>query len=95
MFDNKLKPFISIDRVEINPADIKPGTITLDQYHRVRANSPGFEILYSKLDNEALIAAVQNNLANCTYPFSPMVYEYVLQNYLVLELIKRLEAKGA
>ncbi|HBV97749.1 MAG: hypothetical protein JL50_03095 [Peptococcaceae bacterium BICA1-7] len=89
----ELKPHVSIDGVDIDIAAVKPGTITLDQYKKVRANTPGFRLLYSKLNNEALIAAVKHNLDNCTHPFSPQVYEYALENYLVPELIKRLEGK--
>lgn len=88
---NKPDPFVSIDGVPIDIESVKPGTITLEQYHKARANSPGFRELYSKLNNEALIEAVKNNLKNCTHPFSPDVYEYALENYLVPELIKRLE----
>lgn len=84
-------PFVSIDGVPVDIKNIKPGTITLKQYQKARANSPGFIVLYTKLNNEALIEAVRNNLKNCTHPFSPVVYEYALQNYLVPELIKRLE----
>lgn len=87
----KLKPFVSIDGVPIDIEAIEPGTITLDQYKKARANSPGFQVLYTKIDNEALIEAVKDNLKNCTHPFSPSVYEYALENYLVPELIKRLE----
>lgn len=88
---NEVEPFVSIDGVQIDIESIEPGTITLEQYHKVRANSPGFQVLYTKLDNEALIEAVRHNLANCTHTFSPVVYEYILQNTLVPELIKRLE----
>jgi len=87
---NEVEPFVSIDGVQIDIESIEPGTITLEQYHKARANSPGFRALYAKLNNEALIEAVKNNLNNCTHQFSPMVYEYALQNYLVPELIKRL-----
>lgn len=86
----KIKPFVSIDGVEIDIENTPDGSITLEQYQNARANSPGFEILYTKLNNEALIAATENNLANCTHPFSPHVYEYTLQNILVPELLKRL-----
>lgn len=89
----KLKPHVSIDGVDIDIETVESGTITLDQYKKVRANSPGFTLLYSKLNNEALISAVRHNLNNCTHPFSPQVYEYALQKYLVPELIKRLEGK--
>lgn len=85
-----IKPHVSISDVEIDIENTKPGSITLEQYRNARANSPGFALLYSKLNNEALVEAVINNLSNCTHPFSPEVYEYALQNYLVPELIKRL-----
>lgn len=97
MFSKYLKPeippHVTIDGVPVDIEAVEPGTITLEQYRQVRSNAPGFQVLYTKLSNEALIEAVKNNLANCTHPFSPVVYEYVLQNTLVPELIKRLEEK--
>jgi hypothetical protein len=91
----KIKPFVSIDGVEVDIENTQPGSITLEQYRKVRANSPGFDMLYSKLDNEALAEAVRNNLSNCS-PKSNVIYEGALQNILVPELIKRLagEVKG-
>lgn len=88
---NEIEPFVSIDGVTIDIEAIEPGTITLEQYHKTRTNSPGIKLLYTKLNNEALIHAVNHNLNNCTHHFDPAVYEYALQNYLVPELIKRLE----
>lgn len=91
---NEPEPSVSINGVQIDIENTEPGTITLEQYHQVRANSPGFRLLYSKLNNEALVEAVKHNLMNCTHPFNPEVYEYALENYLVPELIKRLAVTG-
>ncbi len=87
----KIKPFVSIDEVEIDIENTPPGSITLEQYRNVRANSPGFHILYTKLNNEALIEAVNINLYNCKYAYkAEATYEWVLENILVPELLKRL-----
>lgn len=95
MFSKYLKakeqPYVAINGEPIDIIAVGSGTITLEQYRQIRANSLGFEILYTKLNNEALIEAVKHNLANCTHVFSPVVYEYTLQNILVPELIKRME----
>ncbi len=88
---HEIEPYLSIDGIEIDINNLQPGSINLEQYRKARANTPGFRLLYSKLNDEALAEAVRHNLANCTHPFSPAVYEYALQNYLVPELIKRLE----
>ena len=87
----KIKPFVSINGIEVNLADIEPGTITLEQYQNSISNSPGLQILYTKLDNEALIGAVRNTLANCYGRVSDVTYEGALQLFLVPELLKRLE----
>ena len=86
----KRKPSVSIDGIEINLDDVEPGTITLDQYRKVRANTPGYQALYAKLDDEALAEAVRNTLNNC-YGASLYTYEEALQKFLVPELLKRLE----
>lgn len=91
----KVKPFVSINGVEIDIENTPPGSITLEQYRTIRANSPGFALLYSKLNNEALIAAAKHNLDNNYGHISPGTYEWALQNILVPELLKRLESKEA
>ena len=94
-FSNKLKPkiipFVSIDGVEVNLADIEPGTITLEQYRNARSNTPGLQMLYTKLDNEALMEATRNTLKNCYSRVLDVTYEGALQLFLVPELLKRLE----
>lgn len=87
----KIKPFVSIDGVEVDLDDIQPGTITLEQYRKVRANTPGHQSLYSKLNNEALTEAVKTTLHNCNRHLSADTYEEALQKFLVPELLKRLE----
>lgn len=88
----EIKPYVSINGVEIDIKNTQPGSITLEQYRNARANSPGFALLYSKLNNEALIEVVKHNLDNCRYTYkSEATYEWALQNILVPELIKRLE----
>ncbi|WP_088187565.1 hypothetical protein [Desulfosporosinus sp. FKA] len=87
-----IKPFVSIDGIEIDIENTPSGSITLEQYNSARANSPGFHLLYTKLNNEALIEAVKHNLNNCRVNVSESTYEWSLQNILVPELIKRLEA---
>jgi len=91
----KITPFVSIDGVEIDIKNIPPGSITIEQYRNARANSPGFALLYTKLNNEALVEAVESNLNNCRYStyVSEATYEWSLQNILVPELIKRLKRK--
>jgi len=74
--------------IEIEPAELARAVIQF--YLNARANSDGFEALYSKLDNQSLIHAVQNNLNNCGY-ITNTTYEGTLQNILVPLLLKRLE----
>lgn len=78
------------------PVDIKlteDKSVTIDDYINCRANSDGFEALYPKLNDEALIAAVQKTLDNCGYKDN-IIYEGALQNLLVPELLKRLAQKN-
>ena len=88
----RIKPYVSIDEVEIDIENTPPGSITIEQYRNARANSPGFHLLYTKLNNEALIEATNQNLNNCRYStyISEATYEWALQNVLVPELLKRL-----
>ena len=92
----KIVPHVSIDGVEVNIDTIEPRSITLDQYKKVRANSPGFRQLYPKLDNETLIYAVEHNLANCSsHPHDDCTYDGVLKKILVLELVDRLRGANS
>jgi len=85
----KSEPHVLFNNQEIDINSIPDQSITLEQYKTVRANSEGFRILYSKLDNEALKHAVNNCLSNCS-PKDTIIYEGALQYYLVPELLKRL-----
>jgi predicted nucleic acid-binding Zn ribbon protein len=85
-------PVVTYNGQEINISEIPDGSLTLDFYQNVRANSDGFEALYPKLNNKALENAVQNNLNNCGYKTNT-TYEGSLQNILVPLLLKRLEEK--
>lgn len=85
----KPEPHISFNDEEVDINSIPDQSITLNQYKTVRANSEGFRILYTKLDNKALKYAVKHCLDNCDY-YDLSTYNGSLQVYLVPELLKRL-----
>lgn len=87
------EPHVSIDGVPVDPDTIPEGSLTPTQWAAVRANSPGFKALYSKLDDEALIDAVEHNLKNCFELGSPGTYPHTLQHILIPLLLKRLRGR--
>jgi len=86
---NPYDAYVSINGEEIDINCVLDKSITLEQYKTARANSEGFKVLYSKLNNEALKYAVENCLFNCGYT-DAITYNGLLQTYLVPELLKRL-----
>lgn len=84
------KPHVTIHDVEVDARDIPDGTLTPDDWEGVRANTPGFESLYPKLNNEALAYVVEHNLKNCFELGLPGTYPYALQHVLIPLLLKRL-----
>lgn len=82
-------PFVSFDDVEVDVHSLSDQSVTLEQYKTVRANTDGFNILYTKLDNEALRHVVKYTLNNCSRP-PDITYDGSLQYNLVPELLKRL-----
>lgn len=85
-------PYVEIDRIPVDIRNIPDNSITKEQYRTVRANSDGFEMLYPKLDNEALKLAIENTLANCGRK-STTTYEGILENILVPLLLERFYPK--
>jgi hypothetical protein len=85
----EVDPFVSFDGVEVDVYSLPDQSVTLEQYKTVRANTDGFNLLYTKLNNEALKHAVKNTLANCNRP-NEITYDGNLQHNLVPELLKRL-----
>lgn len=76
------EPFVSFDGIEVDLEKLEDGSVDLDTYKTARANGRGFEILYTKLDNEALIYAAKNCVSFCNY-YSRGTYESTLHNILV------------
>ena len=92
MFDN-IEPFVSFNRVEIDVDSIPDQSVTLEQYKTVRANTPGFEKLYQKLNPEAFEHVVHHFIANSTRP-DPGTYDGAMQYVLIPEMLKRLREVG-
>ena len=82
-------PHITLHGKEIDVNELLDGNLTIDFWKNIRANSDGFEALYPKLNNEALIYAVKHNLDNCSRKEST-TYDGTLQNILVPLLLERL-----
>jgi hypothetical protein len=91
-FNHKRKeidPQVSFNGVDVDVCSLPDQSVTLEQYKTVRANTDGFNILYTKLDNEALRYVVKYTLDNCSRP-PEITYDGSLQYNLVPELVKRL-----
>lgn len=88
----KFDPFVSINGIGVDVEALEDGSVTLDQYKTIRANSDGYQALHKKLDNETLIYATHHYLKNCRQP-SPTTYDWALQYDIVPELLLRLENK--
>ena len=89
MFGLSREPRITFDNVEV-PIDTLPArSVSIEQYESARANTPGWQVLYSKLDDNAFFHAVENCLQNCQQPKDAPVYESTLVHYLVPELLRR------
>ncbi|MDU0069892.1 MULTISPECIES: hypothetical protein [Bacillus] len=82
---------INGERVDVN--SLEEGSVTLERYKNTRANSDGFEALYPKLNDEALIHAAKNHIRNIPIKRNPVTYEESLAACIAPELIKRLELK--
>ncbi|WP_352426937.1 hypothetical protein [Bacillus sp. FSL K6-2865] len=82
---------INGERVDVN--SLEEGSVTLEQYKNARANSGGFEALYPKLNDEALIHVAKYHLKNILLKRNPVTYEESLAACIAPELIKRLESK--
>ncbi|MBG8575223.1 hypothetical protein [Bacillus subtilis] len=80
---------INGERVDVN--SLEDGSVSLEHYKNTRANSGGFEALYPKLNEEALIHAAKNHLKNIPLKRKPVTYEESLAACIAPELIKRLE----
>ncbi|MGG4031697.1 hypothetical protein ABEV77_20115 [Bacillus subtilis] len=82
---------INGQRIDVN--SLQEGSVTLERYKNIRANSNGFEALYPKLNDEALIHVAKNHLKNILLKRKPVTYEESLAACIAPELIKRLELK--
>ncbi|MDI6587183.1 hypothetical protein [Bacillus subtilis] len=82
---------INGERVDVN--SLEDGSLSLEHYKNTRANSDGFEALYPKQNDEALIHAAKNHLKNILLKRKPVTYEESLAVCIAPELIKRLEFK--
>lgn len=89
---HKIEPYVEIDGEVIDISTVTK--ITVEQYRNMRANTPGFEAIYPKLDNEALIEMTKNNLANCKRETSG-TYDNILKSQIVSILIDRVETMTA
>ncbi|AMM45005.1 hypothetical protein SP15_205 [Bacillus phage SP-15] len=87
---NKEKPHVTINGREVEVDSIPDQSLSLEEYLTVRANSAGFEALYPKLSNKALIHASQNTLKNCKIEPSSATYDYTLKTHIVDQLIGRI-----
>lgn len=87
----ELKPFVSFNGEEVDIDLIEDGSITLAEYQKVRANTPGFKALHSKLDNEAIKWVVEHYVKNCRRESSAVTYDYALKHDLIPELLKRIK----
>jgi len=74
---------------------LDPEPISLKEYNELRTNSYGYKLLYPKLDDEALAAAVENTLKNCEpgHPYTPAgSYDKAMVQDFGPILLKRLKA---
>jgi hypothetical protein len=54
------KPHVSIDGIEVDLDTFPARSLGIREYKTARANSAGFQALYPKLADEALVAAVEH-----------------------------------
>ncbi|MCY0870711.1 MAG: hypothetical protein OWT27_09005 [Firmicutes bacterium] len=87
------KPSVSLDGIEVDIRTFPDRSVGLREYLGARANTAGFQALYPKLTDEALLAAVENALKNCATVVSPTTYEEV--HVLVTELLQRFRERIA
>lgn len=80
---------VIIDDLVISVDSLEDRSITLEQYRNLRANSDGFTALIPKLNDEALIAHLENNLKNCTRIPKATTYDDILIVSLAPELLSR------
>lgn len=85
--------YVEIDGKRTDVNSLEEGSVTLEQYKSVRANSVGFEALYPKLNDGALTHVAKYHLQNIPVKRKPVTYEESLVACVVPELIKRLESK--
>jgi hypothetical protein len=83
-------------RQEIQDLVNRPELITYAEYENLRGNSWEWEAIYTRLDNEALIKAVEHHLSNCSREYKRPVstYDDSIREILVPILIERLRAIG-
>ncbi len=86
----KIEPHVTINGVEVNVNSLPDKSVTLEKYKTVRVNTPGFEALIPKLNNEALEYVARHNLTNCREE-NLATYDYNLKNHLVPELLNRIQ----
>ncbi|MCY0895519.1 MAG: hypothetical protein OWS03_04330 [Alicyclobacillaceae bacterium] len=90
------KPHVSIDGIEVDLDTFPARSLGIREYKTARANSAGFQALYPKLADEALVAAVEHCLANIGTPApSAPTYTDALVRDLVPELLLRLKERAA
>lgn len=72
---------------------IERGNSTLAEYNDLRCNSWEWEALVPALSIEALIAATEHTIKNCSRARSPaLTYDEAIHSVYTPELIKRLKA---
>lgn len=88
----KLEPFVSFNGEEVDLDSIPDRSLTLKQYKEsnLRANTPGFNALLKKYDNETLTYVTNHYLNNCSHK-NDITYDGALQYRVVPELLDRLQ----
>lgn len=88
----KLEAFVSFDGEEVDLDSIPDRSLTLKEYksNNIRANTPGWNALLKKYNNETLTYVTNNYLANCSHK-NDITYDGALQYRVVPELLNRLQ----
>lgn len=84
-------PSVSFNGEQVDITSIPDRSITLDMYLKteIRANTAGFNALFQKYDNQALIHVTQHYLDNCKRD-DDVVYDGAVKNRIVPEMMRRL-----
>jgi hypothetical protein len=81
---------MTLDGIEVDLESFPDCSVTLREYRTARGNTAGWAALYPKLEDTALVEAVENCLKGCTVKQRDATYEALLVHRLVPELLKRL-----